>query len=89
VKNTKSMKRKLLAEGGKVGVNEEYDDGGAFEENAKIDAENKAEAKKLMKTGKMAPQPEEDAPKIKMRCGKKDGGLVKQGKPKLAKKGWR
>jgi hypothetical protein len=48
------------------------------------------------KTGKMAPQPEEDAPKpeedapkIKMRCGKKDGGLVKQGKPKLAKKGWR
>jgi hypothetical protein len=35
----KKMKRKLLAEGGKVGVNEEYDDGGAFEENAKIDAE--------------------------------------------------
>jgi hypothetical protein len=50
---------------------------------------NKAEAKKLMKTGKMAPQPEKDAPKIKMRCGKKNGGLVKQGKPKLAKKGWR
>jgi hypothetical protein len=41
------------------------------------------------KTGKMAPQPEEDAPKIKMRCGKKNGGLVKQGKPKIAKKGWR
>jgi hypothetical protein len=39
--------------------------------------------------GKMAPQPEGDSPKIKMRCGKKDGGLVKQGKPKLAKKGWR
>jgi hypothetical protein len=66
----------------------DYDDS-AFEENAKTDAEDKAEAKKLMKTGKMAPQPEKDAPKIKMRCGKKKGGLVKQGKPKLAKKGWR
>jgi hypothetical protein len=63
----------------------DYDDS-AFEENAKTDAEDKAEAKKLMKTGKMAAQPEEDAPKIKMRCGKKNGGLVKQGKPKLAKK---
>jgi hypothetical protein len=49
----------------------------------------KQKQKKLMKTGKMAAQPEEDAPKIKMRCGKKNGGLVKQGKPKLAKKGWR
>jgi hypothetical protein len=66
----------------------DYDDS-AFEENAKTDAEDKAEAKKLMKTGKMAAQPEKDAPKIKMRCGKKNGGLVKQGKPKLAKKGWR
>jgi hypothetical protein len=66
----------------------DYDDSD-FKENAKEDAENKAEAKKIMKTGKMAPQPEEDAPKIKMRCGKKNGGLVKQGKPKLAKKGWR
>jgi hypothetical protein len=101
----KKAKRKSLAEGSKPDVSEEvkslykglrdfkegssYDDEGAFEENAKTDAEDKAEAKKIMKTGKMAPQPKEDAPKIKMRCGKKNGGLVKQGKPKLAKKGWR
>jgi hypothetical protein len=86
----KKIKRKLLKEGSSPNVVEkDYDDGGAFDENKKINEENIAEAKKLMKTGKMAPQPEEDAPKIKMRCGKKDGGLVKQGKPKIAKKGWR
>ena len=79
----KKIKRKLLS------VGSSYDDEGAFDENKKINEEDKAEAKKIMKTGKMAPQPEEDAPKIKMRCGKKNGGLVKQGKPKLAKKGWR
>jgi hypothetical protein len=86
----KKAKRKFLKEGSSPNVVEkDYDDGGAFDENKKINEENIAEAKKLMKTGKMAPQPEEDAPKIKMRCGKKDGGLVKQGKPKIAKKGWR
>ena len=101
----KKIKRKRLAEGSKPDVSEEvkvlykglrdfkegssYDDEGAFDENKKINEEDKAEAKKIMKTGKMAPQPEEDAPKIKLRCGKKDGGLVKQGKPKIAKKGWR
>jgi hypothetical protein len=82
----KKAKRKFLKEGSSPNVVEkDYDDDGAFDENKKIDAE----VKKIMKTGKMAPQPEEDAPKIKMRCGKKDGGLVKQGKPKIAKKGWR
>jgi hypothetical protein len=86
----KKAKRKFLKEGSSPNVVEkDYDDGGAFDENKKINEEDKAEAKKIMKTGKMAPQPEEDAPKIKMRCGKKDGGLVKQGKPKIAKKGWR
>jgi hypothetical protein len=87
----KKAKRKFLKEGSSPNVVEkDYDDGGAFDENKKINEENIAEAKKLMKTGKMAPQPEGDSPKIKMRCGKKpDGGLVKQGKPKLAKKGWR
>jgi hypothetical protein len=86
----KKAKRKFLKEGSSPNVVEkDYDDGGAFDENKKINEENIAEAKKLMKTGKMAPQPEEDAPKIKLRCGKKDGGLVKQGKPKIAKKGWR
>ena len=86
----KKAKRKFLKEGSSPNVVEkDYDDGGAFDENKKINEENIAEAKKLMKTGKMAPQPEEDAPKIKLRCGKKDGGIVKQGKPKLAKKGWR
>ena len=86
----KKAKRKFLKEGSSPNVVEkDYDDGGAFDENKKINEENIAEAKKLMKTGKMAPQPEEDAPKIKMRCGKKDGGLVKQGKSKIAKKGWR
>ena len=86
----KKAKRKFLKEGSSPNVVEEdYDDGGAFDENKKINEENIAEAKKLMKTGKMAPQPEGDSPKIKMRCGKKDGGLVKQGKPKIAKKGWR
>jgi hypothetical protein len=75
----KKAKRKFLKEGSSPNVVEkDYDDGGAFDENKKINEENIAEAKKLMKTGKMAPQPEEDAPKIKMRCGKKDG-LVKQG----------
>jgi hypothetical protein len=29
-----------------------------------------------MKTGKMAPQPEEDLPKIKMRCGVKGLKMV-------------
>jgi hypothetical protein len=86
----KKAKRKFLKEGSSPNVVEkDYDDGGAFDENKKINEEDKAEAKKIMKTGKMAPQPEEDAPKIKLRCGKKDGGLVKQGKPKIAKKGWR
>jgi hypothetical protein len=84
----KKIKRKFLKEGSSPNVVEK-DYEGAFDENKKINEEDKAEAKKIMKTGKMAPQPEEDAPKIKMRCGKKDGGLVKQGKPKIAKKGWR
>jgi hypothetical protein len=46
-----------------------------------------------MKKGKMAPEPEQDKPKIKLRCGGskgyKKGGLVTKGKPKIAKKGWR
>ena len=47
--------------------------------------------------------PEQDKPKIKLRCGSsglklrgcggskgyKKGGLVKSGRPKIAKKGWR
>jgi hypothetical protein len=79
----KKIKRKRLAEGSN------YDDEGAFDENKKINAEDKAEAKKIMKTGKMAPEPEQNEPKIKMRCGKKDGGFIRQGKPRIAKKGWR
>jgi hypothetical protein len=67
----KKAKRKFLKEGSSPNVVEkDYDDGGAFDENKKINEENIAEAKKLMKTGKMAPQPEGDSPKIKMRCGK-------------------
>jgi hypothetical protein len=62
----KKIKRKFLKEGSSPNVVEkDYDDEGAFDENKKINEENKAEAKKIMKTGKMAPQPEEDAPKIK------------------------
>jgi hypothetical protein len=135
----KKAKRKFLKEGSSPNVVEkDYDDDGAFEEND-------AETKKIMKTGKMAPQPDRDEPKIKMRCGNKfaagglaakkflkfvkkgkytdktgkkididkeaakvkpedldletmktstptkmkNGGLVRSGKPKLAKKGWR
>jgi hypothetical protein len=64
----KKAKRKFLKEGSSPNVVEkDYDDGGAFDENKKINEENIAEAKKLMKTGKMAPQPEGDSPKIKMR----------------------
>jgi hypothetical protein len=138
----KKAKRKFLKEGSSPNVVEkDYDDDGAFDENKKIDAE----VKKIMKTGKMAPQPDRDEPKIKMRCGNKfaagglaakkflkfvkkgkytdktgkkididkeaakvkpedldletmktstptkmkNGGLVRSGKPKLAKKGWR
>jgi hypothetical protein len=134
----KKAKRKFLKEGSSPNVVEkDYDDDGAFD-----DVETK---KKLMKTGKMAPQPDRDEPKIKMRCGNKfaagglaakkflkfvkkgkytdktgkkididkeaakvkpedldletmktstptkmkNGGLVRSGKPKLAKKGWR
>ena len=133
----KKAKRKFLKEGSSPNVVEkDYDDGGAFED---------VETKKIMKTGKMAPQPDRDEPKIKMRCGNKfaagglaakkflkfvkkgkytdktgkkididkeaakvkpedldletmktstptkmkNGGLVRSGKPKLAKKGWR
>ena len=69
-------------------------------------AENKKLAEEIMKKGKMAPEPEDpeqDKPKIKLRCGSsglklrgcggskgyKKGGLVKSGRPKIAKKGWR
>jgi hypothetical protein len=133
----KKAKRKFLKEGSSPKVVEkDYDDDGAFED---------VETKKIMKTGKMAPQPDIDEPKIKMRCGNKfaagglaakkflkfvkkgkytdktgkkididkeaakvkpedldletmktstptkmkNGGLVRSGKPKLAKKGWR
>jgi hypothetical protein len=132
----KKAKRKFLKEGSSPNVVEkDYDDDGAFED---------VETKKIMKTGKMAPQPDRDEPKIKMRCGNKfaagglaknflkfvkkgkytdktgkkididkeaakvkpedldletmktstptkmkNGGLVRSGKPKLAKKGWR
>jgi hypothetical protein len=133
----KKAKRKFLKEGSSPKVVEkDYDDDGAFED---------VETKKIMKTGKMAPQPDRDEPKIKMRCGNKfaagglaakkflkfvkkgkytdktgkkididkeaakvkpkdldletmktstptkmkNGGLVRSGKPKLAKKGWR
>jgi hypothetical protein len=133
----KKAKRKFLKEGSSPKVVEkDYDDDGAFED---------VETKKIMKSGKMAPQPDRDEPKIKMRCGNKfaagglaakkflkfvkkgkytdktgkkididkeaakvkpedldletmktstptkmkNGGLVRSGKPKLAKKGWR
>jgi hypothetical protein len=133
----KKAKRKFLKEGSSPKVVEkDYDDDGAFED---------VETKKIMKTGKMAPQPDRDEPKIKMRCGNKfaagglaakkflkfvkkgkytdktgkkididkeaakvkpedldletmktstptkmkNGGLIRSGKPKLAKKGWR
>jgi len=76
----------------------DYDDSD-FEENKKI-------IKEIMKKRKMAPEPEDpeqDKPKIKLRCGSsglklrgcggskgyKKGGLVKSGRPKIAKKGWR
>ena len=83
----------------------DYDDSD-FEENKKIAEENKKTLKELMKKGEMAPEPEDpeqDKPKIKLRCGSsglklrgcggskgyKKGGLVKSGRPKIAKKGWR
>ena len=76
----------------------DYDDSD-FEENKKIAEENKKTIKEIMKKGKMAPEPEEpedpeqNKPKIKLRCGGskgyKKGGLVTKGKPKIAKKGWR
>jgi hypothetical protein len=70
----------------------DYDDSD-FEENKKIAEENKKTIKEIMKKGKMAPEPEQDKPKIKLRCGGskgyKKGGLVTKGKPKIAKKGWR
>ena len=86
----------------------DYDDSD-FEENKKIAEENKKTIKEIMKKGKMAPEPEEpedpeqNKPKIKLRCGSsklklrgcgeskgyKKGGLVKFGRPKIAKKGWR
>jgi hypothetical protein len=56
----KKAKRKFLKEGSSPNVVEkDYDDGGAFDENKKIDAETK----KIMKTGKMAPQPDRDESK--------------------------
>ena len=77
-------------------MEKDYDDS-AFVENAKTNAEDTAEAEKIMKTGKMAPNP--NKPKMKFRCGAekkcghkksyKHGGLVKSGKPKLARKGWK
>jgi len=83
----------------------DYDDSD-FEENKKIAEENKKIIKEIMKKRKMAPEPEDpeqDKPKIKLRCGSsklklrgcggskgyKKGGLVKSGRPKIAKKGWR
>ena len=72
--------------------NNDYDDSD-LQENKKIAEENKKTLKELMKKGKMAPEPEQDKPKIKLRCGGskvyKKGGLVTKGKPKIAKKGWR
>ena len=62
----------------------------------KTKAENKKLAEEIMKKGEMAPEPEDpeqNKPKIKLRCGRskgyKKGGLVTKGKPKIAKKGWR
>jgi hypothetical protein len=63
----------------------DYDDSD-FEENKKIAEENKKTIKEIMKKGKMAPEPEDpeqNKPKIKLRCG------GSKGKPKIAKKGWR
>jgi hypothetical protein len=52
----KKAKRKFLKEGSSPNVVEkDYDDDGAFED---------VETKKIMKTGKMAPQPDRDEPKI-------------------------
>jgi hypothetical protein len=82
----KKAKRKFLKEGSSPNVVEkDYDDDGAFDENKKIDAETK----KIMKTGKMAPQPDRDEPKIKMRCGNKfaAGGLAAKKFLKFVKKG--
>jgi hypothetical protein len=64
----KKIKRKLLS------VGSSYDDEGAFDENEKINEEDKAEAKKIMKTGKMAPT-RRRCSKIKMRV-KKMGVLL-------------
>jgi hypothetical protein len=71
----------------------DYDDSD-LQENKKIAEENKKTIKEIMKKGKMAPEPEDpeqNKPKIKLRCGGskgyKKGGLVTKGKPKIAKKG--
>jgi len=73
-------------------MEKDYDDSD-LEENRKSAAANKKLTEEIMKKGKMAPEPEQDKPKIKLRCGGskgyKKGGLIKKGKPKLAKKGWR
>ena len=77
----KKAKRKFLKEGSSPNVVEkDYDDDGAFED---------VETKKIMKTGKMAPQPDRDEPKIKMRCGNKfaAGGLAAKKFLKFVKKG--
>jgi hypothetical protein len=77
----KKAKRKFLKEGSSPKVVEkDYDDDGAFED---------VETKKIMKTGKMAPQPDRDEPKIKMRCGNKfaAGGLAAKKFLKFVKKG--
>ena len=67
---------------------EDYDDS-EFNENKIITTEDRKIAKELSKDNKIA----DPFPKMKMRCGGekgyKKGGLVKSGKPKIAKKGWK
>ena len=87
------MRKKGYRHGGKVNeMANDYDDSD-LQENKKIAKKNKKTLQELMKKGKMAPEPEQDKPKIKLRCGGskgyKKGGLVTKGKPKIAKKGWR
>ena len=54
-------------------------------ESAREDSSEKRETKDKAKSKEMESAREENAKKY----GYKKGGLVRQGKPKLAKKGWR
>jgi hypothetical protein len=66
----------------------DYDDSD-FEENKKIAEENKKTIKEIMKKGKMAPEPEDpeqNKPKIKLRCGSSNLNLGDVVNPKDIKK---